>query len=63
MMSYAPKSLYKLTRLVVDLCEDVLDGLVVVLALGLEVRRCVAPLSAPLHHLSGLWGSEGLQAR
>lgn len=53
----------RLTRLVVDLREDVLDGLVVILALGLEVRRGVAPLPAPLHHLSGLRGGEGLQAR
>lgn len=51
-----------LTRLVVDLCENVLDGLVVVFVLWLEVGRRVAPLAAPLNHLSGLWGREGLQA-
>lgn len=52
----------KLTRLIVYLRENVLDGLVIILALGLEVRWCVAPLPAPLHHLSGLGGGEGLQA-
>lgn len=52
----------KLTRFIIYLCEDVLDGLVVILALRFGVRWCVASLPAPLHHLSGLRGSEGLQA-
>lgn len=50
------------TGLAVDLREDVLDGLVLVAALGLQVGGRVAPLPAPLHHLSGLRGGEGLQA-
>lgn len=53
----------KLTRLAVYLRENVLHGLVIVLVLGLGVGWRVAPLPAPLHHLSGLWGCEGLQAR
>lgn len=53
----------QLTGLAVDLREDVLDGLVLVPALGLQVGRCVAPLSAPLDHLPGLRRGEGLQPR
>lgn len=62
--SSAPKTLTrrKLTRLVIYLCEDVFDRLVVILALGLGVGWRVPPLPAPLHHLSGLWWGEGLQA-
>ena len=54
---------HTLTRLIIYLREDVLDGFVIVLALGLGVRWRVTPLPAPLHHLSGLRRSEGLQAR
>lgn len=52
----------KLTGFIIDLSENVLDGFVVMSVLGLGVGRGVASLPAPLHHLSGLWGGEGLQA-
>lgn len=54
------KQRQKPTRFVIDLRENVLDGLVVIPVLGFWVRWSVTPLPAPLYNLFGLWRCEGL---